>query len=233
MNDNLGDRIKSNYEDRTRYFLPRRTHTILRLDGRAFHTYTRGYTKPFDTVLMERFNISTTALISEIQGAKFAYLQSDEINILITDFDKIATNAWFDGNIQKICSVAASLLTSEFNKYGLNDNLANFDARVFTIPDRIEVLNYFIWRQKDWERNSIQMYARSFYSHKELENKSCSNIHEMLHQKGANWADLQDELKNGRLITKDILLGWQMEPAFIFHKDQQKFLKMIPEPVYE
>ena len=221
MNDALGARMKEQYENRTRYSIPRRTYTIIRLDGKAFHTYTRDCEKPFDKGLIKDFNDAALNVVSQIQGAQFAYVQSDEISILLTDFEDIGTQAWFDGNIQKMASISASLMTAEFNKlrhdrqvkYSLENNidfaesdrwkLAHFDSRVFTIPDRIEVMNYFIWRNQDCARNSSNMVAQSLYSHKELQGKSQSQVHDMLMEKGINWAEYDESLKNGRLIMKE------------------------------
>jgi tRNA(His) 5'-end guanylyltransferase len=100
-NDSLGDRMKANFEDRTRFFLPRRTYTILRVDGRAFHTWTRGLTKPHDRDFMACMDAAAIALCKEVAGAKFAFVQSDEISVLATDFEDEGSQAWFDGNIQK------------------------------------------------------------------------------------------------------------------------------------
>lgn len=205
MNDALGDRMKSQYEDRTRFFLPRRTYTIIRVDGKAFHTLTKKFQKPFDRHLMHMMDATAMDLCKEIQGAVFAYTQSDEISILLTDFAKITTNAWFDGNIQKMCSIAAACATVAFNKElraGGSDKTAMFDARVFTIPDKTEVENYFIWRQQDATRNSIQMAARAVYSHKELDGKSCQELHDMLHAKNINWNNYTSGEKRGRCIVK-------------------------------
>ena len=116
MQDDLGNRMKGQYEDRTRYSLPRRTYTIIRLDGKAFHTFTRNMKRPYDENLMKIMDETAKFLCEEIQGAQFAYTQSDEISLLLTDFEKITTDAWFDGNIQKMVSVAASLATQEFNR---------------------------------------------------------------------------------------------------------------------
>jgi len=115
MIDTLGDRMKD-FENVTRYVIPRRTYTILRLDGKAFHTYTRNLQKPFDSELSNDIDVSVIALLTEIGGARFAYCQSDEISILLTDVDNINTQTWFNGNIQKISSVASSFLTAEFNR---------------------------------------------------------------------------------------------------------------------
>ena len=231
MNDYLGERMKDQYEHRTRYFVPRRTYSIIRLDGKAFHTYTKGLNKPFDAGLYEDMDSAIVKLMGELQGAVLAYTQSDEISVLLTDFAMPNTCAWFDGNIQKMASVSASIITAEFNKIrmigwmkgqryqmrdeddSLNDNrvmsaddlpIAYFDSRVFTIPDRNEVMNYFRWRQQDCIRNSVSMVAQSNFSHTKLHGKSQSEMHDMLHANDVNWAtDFTDGEKNGRLIVKE------------------------------
>lgn len=282
MHDDLGDRMKGQYEDRTRYLLPRRTYTILRLDGKAFHTYTKGLKKPFDGELFEDIDAAIIAMMPQIQGAVFAYTQSDEISILLTDFAQPTTSAWFDGNLQKVCSVAASIMTAEFNKRRLYSysqkysdsyhgkphlwdyqissfQMAYFDARVFTIADHIEVMNYFIWRNQDCSRNSVSMVAQSFFSHKELQGKSTPAMHDMLHSINKNWAtDYTDGEKNGRLIVKEdyeistpagecgpVSCGknapdvaylnyskrsrWVSKGAWKFTEDKEKLLEMVPK----
>ena len=224
MKDPLGDRMKDFYEDRTRYKLARRTNTIIRIDGKAFHTYTKGLERPFDQGLMEDMNKTAEYLCQNIQGAKFGYVQSDEISILITDYDDNDTHAWFDGNLQKMASIAASLATAKFNQLRMaracSDSdgdlaqkmlanleieafkLAMFDARVFQIPYQEEVINYFIWRQQDATRNSISSVAQSLYSAKELHGKKTSDMQEMIFQKGINWNDFTPREKRGSIIRK-------------------------------
>jgi tRNA(His) 5'-end guanylyltransferase len=199
--DSIGDRMKEFYENRTRILLPRRTYTIIRIDGKAFHTYTKGLERPFDSKLVNDMDETACYLCKNIQGAKFAFVQSDEISILLTDFEGITTDAWFDGNIQKIVSISASLATAKFNELR-SGKIALFDSRVFTIPSFMEVENYFIWRQQDTVRNSISAVAQSMFSHKELENKSTNEMQEMCFQKGVNWDDFVGKLKRGRLIIK-------------------------------
>ena len=223
MKDALGDRMKDFYEDRTRTKLARRTNTVIRIDGKAFHTYTKGLKRPFDQGLMEDMNRTTEFLCQNIQGAKFGYVQSDEISILITDYDDISTHAWFDGNLQKMASIAASLATAKFNQLrmarstwegndieGMLDHddiqsfkLAMFDARVFQIPYQEEVFNYFIWRQQDATRNSISSVAQAHFSSKELHGKKTGEMQDMLMlQKGINWNDFTPREKRGSLIRK-------------------------------
>lgn len=225
--DDLGDRIKNNYENRTRYFLPRRTYTIIRLDGKAFHTFTKQFEKPYDLKLMEIMDLTAKSLCREIQGAKFAFVQSDEINILVTDFEKLGTDAWFNGNLQKIVSVSASIATCTFNKHYLGWRLANtkkddneavleayayaaecvpaahFDSRAFTITDRQEVKNVFIWRQQDATKNAIQMLAQHHFSHKELQNLNESQLQDKLMlEKQINFNDEPVGFKRGRFISR-------------------------------
>ena len=228
MKDALGDRMKDAYEDRTRTYLPRRTYSIIRIDGKCFGSYTRGLERPFDMGLIQDMDDTAAYLCKNIQGAKFAFVQSDEISVLLTDFDKINTSAWFDGNIQKMASIAASMATAEFNRLRakriiegsvtlesdglvsvrpytndlINMKPAMFDARVFSIPSKTEVGNYFLWRQQDTTRNSISSVAQSLYSHKELTNKNMSEQQEMIFQKGQNWNDYDAKLKRGRFIDK-------------------------------
>jgi len=223
-NTAIGKRMINNYEDRSRIKLTRRTPVILRLDGKSFHTLTRksNCIKPYDMHLREMLDYVALGLCSEIQGAKCAYQQSDEISILLTDFDKLETDAWFDYNVQKIVSIAAGIASAQFSKFWYPDDqysIAIFDARVFNVPKE-EVCNYFVWRQRDWERNSIQMLARSHFSHKELQGKSCSDIHEMLHTKDINWAKLDNIWKRGVFTNKDENNDWDLNSAPIF-KDER------------
>lgn len=214
MKNDLGNRMKDQYESRTRHKLMRRCPTIIRLDGKAFHTYTRGLNKPYDLDFVRDMQQAAIYLCEEIQGVKCAYVQSDEISLLLTDYTTINTQAWFDYNIQKICSVSASYATAKFNQLRLfrdylyqidleNQKLAQFDSRVFQIADHEEVVNYFIWRQHDAIRNSIQMLARSLYSHKELEYKSSNELQELCFQKGVNWNNYHSNLKRGSYISKE------------------------------
>jgi len=208
---NLGDRMKR-YENVSRYCLTRRTPVIIRVDGKAFHTLLKGAEKPFDSTFISIMQDSATFLSNKIQGFKLTYVQSDEASFLLTDYDKLDTQGWFDYNLSKIVSISAAIMSTAFNLYCLRSHLqvngfGLFDSRAFNIP-REEVANYFLWRAKDWQRNSLSMYARSFFSHKELMDKHSSEVHEMLHGIGKNWAmDLDDRLKNGSWSVKD--KGWK------------------------
>ena len=201
----LEERMKSYYENRNQTYLIRRMPVLMRLDGRAFHTYTKNFEKPFDERLNASLVGSAVDLLKEIQGAKCAYIQSDETSILITDYDKLETEAWFDYNVQKMVSVASSIFSVNFCLFGGISQtiiLPTFDCRAWNIP-REDVENYFLWRQQDWNRNSLTMVARTYYSHKELDNKKTPEMHEMLYSKGQNWANYPDRWKNGVFIYKE------------------------------
>lgn len=235
--DSLGDRMKEFYENRTRNFLPRRTYTIIRVDGKAFHSYTRGLVRPFDEKLVNDMDETACYMCKNIQGAKFAFVQSDEISILLTDFEGLTTDAWFDGNIQKMASISASLATAKFNELRPN-KIALFDSRVFTIPSDIEVENYFIWRQQDTTRNSISSVAQSMFSHRELENKNTDQMQDMCFQKGVNWNDFYAKLKRGRLIVKKdyekegaTRSKWVSVEPPIFTQEREMLKVLIPKLV--
>lgn len=223
--DSLGDRMKKNYEDRYRLCLTRRTPVILRLDGKAFHTLTREC-EPFDVSFLNSMIAGAIKVLEEIQGSKCAYLQSDEVSILITDYDKLNTEAWFDYNIQKMVSVAASVMSVVFTDRYSENEFGFFDARVFNIPKE-EVANYFIWRQKDWERNSLNTLTLMYYSHNNCMNKNSVDKHEMLHKVGVNWNDLADWKKNGIFIDKQGG-GWVDNPKCpIFVEDRNSIQKFV------
>lgn len=241
MKDSLGDRMKANYENRTRIQLTRRGYTIIRIDGKAFHSYTKGLARPFDQKLIADMDATAAFLCKNIQGAKFAFVQSDEISILITDFDELSTDAWFDNNIQKMTSVSASIATAKFNELRPG-KLAFFDSRVFQLPSKSEVENYFIWRQQDTVRNSISSVAQSLYSAKQLHGIPTNQLQEMIFQKGINWNDYDSDLKRGRLIkrvTRElpdrepvvIRSYWENVKVPIFTQEREFLASLIPDNI--
>jgi tRNA(His) 5'-end guanylyltransferase len=198
----LGDRMKR-YEQATFTVLPRRTYTVIRVDGKAFHTYLRGAQRPFDEQFAGDMDATAQALCKEISGAVFAYAQSDEISVLATDFGSQQTEPWFAGEVQKIVSISASVATAALNARRPG-RTALFDARVFTIADPVEVANYFLWRQRDAVRNSIAMAAQAHFSHRELHGVNTGQMQELLwSQRGVNWNDYPDGFKRGRIVVKE------------------------------
>lgn len=244
MNEALGNRMKA-YEAVTRAVLPRRTYTILRVDGRAFHSYLRGCQRPYDLEFMKDMDAVAEALCKEISGAVFAYTQSDEISVLLTDFATPNTQPWFGGVVAKMVSISASLASVTLARRR-EEGTPLFDARVFTIADPIEVANYFIWRQRDCVRNSITMAAQAKFSHKRLHGVTTNQMQEMLFtEHSINWNDYPDRCKRGRVVIKDAGLQevkytdkrtqtvettmahrtwWEVRPAPHFSLDPGNFL---------
>lgn len=198
---NLADRMRT-YEDVWRFTLPRRSRLIVRIDGKAFHSYTRWCEKPFDMALKNAFVWSSLAMAQEIQGFQLGYHQSDEVSFFLHDFAKLDTEPWLGYGLQKLVSVAASTFTSLFAANPVPAG-ATFDARAFFLP-REEVANYFLWRARDWNRNSLFMFARSSFSHKALHGKSAPEMHEMLHGVGKNWTtDVSETFRNGSFFLRE------------------------------
>jgi tRNA(His) guanylyltransferase len=209
--DELGNRMKNFYENRSQTYLTRRVPVMMRLDGKSFHTYTKNLERPYDLRLMRIMDDTAIALCEQIQGAKMAFVQSDEITILITDYETIKTAAWFDYNVQKMTSISASIATAAFNNgmyldeeiFASMSKVAHFDSRVWQVPDIREVADCFIWRQQDATRNSIQMGAQQLYSQKQLDGKNTSQLQELMFQKGVNWDKYPVGFKRSRIILKE------------------------------
>ena len=240
IHDELGTRMKKYYESIPKTKPMRKCPVAIRCDGKSFHTFTKGFQKPFDQVLINAMQQTMKYLCENIQGCVLGYTQSDEITLILQDYKEYNTDAWFDYEVQKMCSITASMATMAFNKYfsqelallsndivreyqtdgetdfvkDMNSYLAiyskvikkgaMFDARCFSIPKE-EVANLLYWRQLDATRNSIQMVGQSNFSHRELQNKSCAMIQEMLFtQKGIDWNDYPTYLKRGSCCIKEV-----------------------------
>lgn len=234
MTDNtpLDERMKR-YESTYRHYLPRRTYTLLRLDGRAFHTYLRRAKRPFDHGFIQHMNQAAQWLCVDIQGAQFAYVQSDEISILLTDFDTTQSEPWFGGNVSKILSVAAGQLSAYMTglRYPQHPGLPVFDARLWSMSDPVEVANYFVWRQRDAVRNSIQMVGRTYFTQSELHGKSTNEIQEMLFTKySVNWDSFGPGCKRGRVLSCGDE-GWVINGAPHFAAEPGNWLASVIPPL--
>lgn len=227
------DKRMKKYEYVSRTYLTTRTPVIIRIDGKAFHTFTRGFKKPFDDILSKSMQETMKYLCENIQGCVFGYTQSDEITLVLVDYQKLDTSAWFDYNVQKCASVAASMATMKFNKvfnelaeecrkaieyresggdepdeYCVTIDIAAkrgamFDARVFNIPKE-EVCNNIYWRQQDAIRNSIQMLGRAYFSDKQMHGKGMRQVQDMLmNEKGIDWNDTPTKYKRGSCCVRD------------------------------
>lgn len=219
------------YEEKNRYYLKRKMPVIIRLDMRAGHSFTKGFERPFDEIFTKSMQETAKYLCENIQNCKLSYQQSDEITLLLVDYDDPRTDSFFKYRIDKLCSITASMATMAFNKvfhnnvgdyctytYEMEDDShedyeytlslaankgAMFDARCFNLPQD-EVTNNFYWRQLDAMRNSAQMVGQANFSYRELQHKSCKDIKDMLlQQKGINWDDLPTYQKRGSCCVRN------------------------------
>lgn len=222
--DSLGDRMKR-YEAVSKTTLVQRMPVILRLDGCHFHTFTKGFEKPFDDVMIKSMQDTMKYLCENIQGCVFGYTQSDEITLVLVDYKNLNSSQWFDNEVQKMCSVAASMASMKFMKafefytkltedanpskrdfipghYNALNRGAYFDCRAFNVPKE-DVCNCIIWRQQDATRNSIQSLAQANFPHKALQGLSCNMLQDKLMvEKGINWNDLDIVKKRGSACIK-------------------------------
>jgi tRNA(His) guanylyltransferase len=194
QNDSLGARMKR-YEAASDALLVPRTPLMVRLDGKGFSKYTKGLEKPMDEKLRLCMEYAAYELVDKVDGCRFAYVQSDEISLVLVDYSSRDSQPWFNYRVSKVLSIAASICTSAFIKAALTympehltkRGFPNFDARAWNIPKE-EVSNAILWRQQDATRNSIQSLGRAHFSHRQLNKKNTKEIQEMLFQeKGINY----------------------------------------------
>lgn len=231
IKDPLGDRIKNNYENTYRLTLPKKIPLITRLDGKAFHALLKEEVKPFGITVMDAMITGAKAVMKEIGGsARFAYIQSDECTIAINNYLSLESETWFNNNLQKICSVSASLMTAGFS--ACYPETGVFDCRAFIVPEA-ELNNTILWRQFDASKNSISMYAKSMFSHKELQGKNSNEMQEMMFQKyGFNWNNAPTWTKRGLIIKRTeegLVTDWDI-PKF---SEDKKYIENIFHNNYE
>ena len=235
----IDDRMKFYEKNFNGNYLMPLVPAVIRLDGRAFHTFCKGLEKPFSPALIYCMKLLTTTLVREI-NAVIGYTQSDEITLVLNQ-DDYRSQLYMDGKTQKINSLLAGFATMSFQdfiKIYLPEKVAKkpqFDCRSFSVPNKQEAINCLIWRQQDATRNSIQMVGQANFSHKELQGKSCSEIQEMLFtQKGINWNNLHPDRKRGTFIQKDcsqespVLTKISNQSGFVFNNEKpQEIVEVI------
>ena len=213
-NGSFGDRMNS-YENVSRAYLMRRVPTIIRMNINSSQSFTKDFMQPFNYLFNDCMVKTAKQLFENIQGCKLAYTQSDEINLLLTDYDRLNTQAWCGKNIQKMASVSASMATLYFNRvfeertreldidvYKNKINTAMFDSTIFTLPIE-EVHNYFSWRQTKAIENSKLALGRTHFLHNELYGLSINKIVEkLMTEKDVNWNHLNTWCKYGTLISE-------------------------------
>jgi len=204
--DDFGDRMKL-YEgmEADRFLMPG-LPICVRLDGRAFHTFTRGLKRPYDERI-SRMMIETTKTLVEESHAIIGYTQSDEITLIFAPTLRL-DSMFFGGRVSKLTSTLASICTARFNELKTEmlpekrKTLATFDCRVWSPPTKEEAVNILLWRELDATKNSISMAASTYYSHKFLQGKSGSEKQELLFQKGINWNNYPAFFKRGTYVKR-------------------------------
>jgi tRNA(His) 5'-end guanylyltransferase len=204
MIDKMGDRLKM-FEgiEAGRILIPN-LPICVRVDGRAFHTFTRGMNRPYDE-RMSKAMIETMKYLVKKTDACVGYVQSDEISLVLSD----SKEPLFGGRVQKLTSIIAAMATAKFNdeihKSFPDKPLAEFDCRVWNVPNRTEAANTILWREFDATKNSISMAARSVYSDNQLLNKNSSEKQELLWQKGINWDKYPVFFKRGTYARRVVI----------------------------
>ena len=219
--DSLGDRMKS-YEwlSTSRQLMPN-CPVYARIDGRAFHTLCKGLKKPYSMDFIQTMQEVCKYLVGET-GAVLGYVQSDEISLGWLDYSK----APFEGRMQKLESVLASMASAKFVQYieasksggGLHINdgmdrlwhstqihIPSFDCRVFNVPNEAELANCFLWRENDAIKNSISGMSLSFFSHKQLQNKNSDEKIAMMKDKGYEfYRDTDESFIRGTFFHREV-----------------------------
>lgn len=202
----FGDRIKGYERQETGRRLLALLPVLARIDGKNFSRFTRGLERPYDERLSSLM-VATTKYLVEGSNALCGYTQSDEISLLFYSGDS-KSQIFFDGKVQKMNSVLASMTAAYFNHHKSDalpekrEELAIFDSRVWSVPNRSEAASVFLWRERDATKNSVSMAAREFYSHAELLGKSSNEMQEMLFKKGVNWNDYPAFFKRGTFVQR-------------------------------
>ena len=200
--DSLGDRVKS-FEKFYETYLDIKHPILARIDGRAFHMFTRKMKRPFDEKLTDSMVATTIDLVSET-GAIFGYTQSDEITLAWGA--KEDQEMWFGGRMQKMVSSLSAYATSRFYKQILDRMpefayyLPTFDARVWNVTNRVDILEALLWRQADAIKNSISQVASAYFTHNQLLNKNGNDKINMLKEKGIDWYSFDKKFINGTFI---------------------------------
>ena len=208
MRDDVGDLMKAK-EAESRLVLPSKTFHVIRIDGRAFHSYTRSCERPFDARFAADMDATALALVAEISGSLTAFVQSDEISIISSDLISERAEPWFGGVVQKVVSVAASLATATFNqkRSDVSTSTALFDARVFSLGTEEEVTAYLAWRQADASRNAISMLAHHFLGHKAINRVPTSTRRTMLLDAGIDISSYPEGFLRGQAAFKECVVG--------------------------
>jgi len=193
-------------EAETRLVFPSQTHVVVRVDGKNFGAYTRNLDKPFDLGFVEAINATACAMVKEITGASMAYVQSDEISVILSDLASAKTQPYLAGVHSKVVSITAALATANFNVAFAHAGKmpALFDSRAFPVSDREMVTAYLISRQTDARRNALGMVCDAVLGKSVTMNKGTVERKEMLREKGVEFDNFDKGLISGRVVVPQV-----------------------------
>lgn len=229
-NDAFGDRIKE-LESVSEQILDENQPICVRIDGKAFHTYTKGLARPYDKRLSDAM-IETMNYLVEKTDARLGYTQSDEISLVYFKTANHQQN-YFGSRVQKLASVLASMTTAKFNAEvhknlpEKSDVFAFFDCRIWNVPTLQDAADVFLWRQEDAIKNAVSMAAGAFYSHKQLHGKKSIEKIEMLKDKNISWEEYPEFFKSGTYATRkhiEVKMDEEMK-AFKGNEDKVSYLR--------
>jgi tRNA(His) guanylyltransferase len=206
-NDGLGDRCKAFEMAEAGRRAMRGIPLLARLDGRAFHTFTRDLRRPYDPAMTTCMIETTRTLVHETQAA-VGYTQSDEITLAWFEATQSESDYAFDGRFQKLASVLAGLASARFCQLLVTHlpakagELPHFDCRVWQVPTLDDAVDVFIWREDDATKNSVSMAASALYTDRELFGKDGAAKQDLLHARGVNWNDYPAAFKRGTYLGR-------------------------------
>ena len=206
--DDLGDRMKSYESVQTSLTLDKYLSVYARLDGRGFSKFTKQMKRPFDEQMSNAMRETTEYLIKQTHAVA-GYTQSDEISLVWKPVEQDTSGFFFEGKIQKLTSVLASMCTGKFMTLlpkDLQEKIPHFDCRILNVPDLSEAANMIVWRESDARKNAVSMLARSYFSHKELQGKSTKQMLFMLQKKNVSIQDYPSAFRNGTFLRRDTVL---------------------------
>ena len=233
---NLEDKCQY-YRSLTDYKLLPNSYVLVMLDGRSFSNLIKNkFEKPFDESFIDMMNQTAQYVCENVEGTKFAYVQSDEISLVLTDFDTPTTDSFFGYRLCKLTSLIASIATAKFNrlmiKYRLekgmginpgdvidNSPLYQFDCKVWNVPNLNDVYAWFLYRQIDCVRNSKQQAAQSYIPHKELMNLNTDKQINLLFEKeNIDWNQYSADKKYGRFISKHKVIMNNIDTGDVYYR---------------
>lgn len=241
----LSERMRE-YELASKTRFPKRVPILIRADGKKFSKFVKDFEAPFDSLLGEMLKLTAFNVAKKLDGCVFFTQHSDEMSFFINTYQTLNQKGLMNLTKHKIDSEVASMITLEFVKQlvandltHLLDKFKGFDARSWVLP-KDEVVNYFFERQTSSKRNSIQMYARQYFTQKEINGLSgLLMIEKMREEKNFDWESVDTWHKYGWLGYPVLHHGkltnrWEVDEAEYLREDGRDLLtKYVDYAIYE